>query len=194
MAAFRDGSLGDALQWASKYGVEKDHSFWNYYLGVWFAGRGEIQAAYRHLGYGRGRLELCFKGRMFRVVHQNFEGSREAFQKISSPAWSLHPEVFIERDITLSHFGASAFPEREEWFEKTDALQDDGLLERKAYFLFDKGDILGAKALLEQTQFEKVHQRYKRSELWGTHHESLKVRRSRFPKSGGRRFGCIRIL
>ena len=78
-------SLGDALQWASKHGEEKDHSFWNYYLGVWFAGRGEIQAAIDILDTVEADWSYALKGRMFRVVHQNFEGSREHFRKSYLP-------------------------------------------------------------------------------------------------------------
>jgi hypothetical protein len=66
----------------------------------------------------------------------------------------------------LSHFGSAAFDEREFWFQQVASLQDDGLLERKAYFLADQGKIEEARAMLEQTTFEKVHQRYERSELW----------------------------
>jgi hypothetical protein len=66
----------------------------------------------------------------------------------------------------LSHFGSAAFDEREYWFQQVASLQDDGLLERKAYFLADQGKFEDSRSMLEQITFEKVHQRYKRSELW----------------------------
>jgi hypothetical protein len=108
----------------------------------------------------------AFQGRLLRTVKADFEASREAFRQIASPAWNLHPQVFIERDLTLSHFGPSVFAEREQWFQQVDSLDDDGLVERKAYFLFEQGAIHEAKAVLEQAAFGKVHQRYERSQLW----------------------------
>jgi hypothetical protein len=177
--------LGDALIWAAEYGEKKYASLWSYYLGVWLAGRGKINESIYILNTVETDWSYAFKGRLLRAIKGDFVGSREAFRKISSPAWNLHPQVFIERDITLSHFGPSAFQEREEWFEKAGALQDEGLLERKACFLFEKGAIHEAKAILEHYVFEKVHQRYKRSQLWNRITEILGSTEAHIPDNLG---------
>ncbi|RJG25270.1 DUF5107 domain-containing protein [Paenibacillus thiaminolyticus] len=158
--------LGDAMKWAAEHGDEEARAQWRYYLGVWLAGRGDIDKCINVLKTVETDWSYAFLGRLLRVSKQDYAASREAFRKITCPAWSLHPQVFIERDITLHHIGSSALEEREQWFEQVNSLLDDGLMERQAWFLYDKGALDEAKAILEQHPFEKVHQRYKRSELW----------------------------
>ncbi len=162
--------LGDALQWAERVwvesGNESERLLWRYYYGVWLAGRGELEAAIGVLETVDADWSFALLGRLYRAVRGDHEASLAAYRRIRSAAWSLHPQVFAERDVTLSFFGAAAFAERADWFERVASLQDDVLAERRAYFLFEKGDVLEAKALLERTPFEKVHQRYARSGLW----------------------------
>jgi hypothetical protein len=159
-------SLGDALKWAAECGEESNRCLWKYYLGVWLAGCGRVEEALVVLESVEADWSYALQGRLLRVVKQDYEAAREAYRKISSPAWSLHPQVFVERDMTLAQFGPSAFGERERWFARVDSLLDDGLVERKAWFLFDRGALSQAKMLLERHPFEKIHQRYERSRLW----------------------------
>jgi hypothetical protein len=77
--------------------------------------------------------------------------------------------------------GLAVFQEREKWFTKVESLHDDGIAERKANFLFDNGEILKAKTILEQHVFEKVHQRYERSHLWRRIAEALGSTDSQVP-------------
>jgi hypothetical protein len=158
--------LGDALKWAAENGEKNYQSLWNYYLAVWLAGRGQMDESITRLQIVETDWSYALLGRLLRVIKQDYVASREAFRKISSSAWTLHPQVFIERDITLSHFGPPVFQEREAWFAKVESLHDDGLMERKACFLLEQGKIVEAKTILEHHVFEKVHQRYERSHLW----------------------------
>ncbi|WP_054022972.1 DUF5107 domain-containing protein [Bacillus sp. FJAT-28004] len=177
--------LGEAMEWASQYADEDKRAQWTYYLGVWLAGRGDIDECLELLNSVETDWSCAFLGRLLRVSKQDYAASLEAYRKMDSPAWALHPQVFIERDITLSHIGPSTLEEREQWFEQVDSLLDDGLMERKAWFLFDKGALLEAKAILEQHPFEKVHQRYKRSELWQLIVQSMQSTETKVPDNLG---------
>jgi hypothetical protein len=178
-------NLGDALNWAAEYGEKKDRRQWLYYLGVWLAGCGQIHESIATLRTVQTDWSYALLGRLLREIEQDWDAAREAYRKISSPAWNLHPQVFIERDITLSHFGPTAFEEREQWFKRVESLQDDGIMERKANFLFDKGAILEAQKVLEHFDFEKVHQRYKRSQLWNSISALLKSTKGQVPDNLG---------
>jgi hypothetical protein len=178
-------SLGEALKWVSKYGDGNNHFYWKYYLGVWLAGRGEMDESINILSTVETDWSYALLGRLLRVSKQDYAASREAYLKLSCPAWNLHPQVFIERDITLSHIGSSALEEREQWFGQVDSFLDEGLMERKASFLFDKGAVFEAKKLLEQHTFEKVHQRYKRSQLWHQIEQALQNTETQVPDSLG---------
>ena len=95
-------------------------------------------------------------GRLLRVVKQEYEASRIAYDSIESAAWKLHPQLFIERDMTLEAIGHSTLEERERWFKQVDALQDDGLVERRAAMLVARGSLAEAKTLLENHRFGGV--------------------------------------
>jgi hypothetical protein len=191
-------NLGDMLKWAAEHGEMTYQSQWIYYLGVWLAGCGQIDQSINILYTVETDWSYALLGRLLRVNNQDMEGSREAFRKISSSAWSIHPQVFIERDITLSHFGPTAFQEREQWFEQVDSLLDDGIIERKANFLFDKGAIHEAKKVLEYFDFEKVHQRYKRSQLWNSIMSILESTENQVPDHLGEddlaAYGAYRVV
>jgi hypothetical protein len=108
----------------------------------------------------------AFKCRLYRVFKSDMEGARESLAEIRSQAWSHHPQIVVERDIVLSHFGHEAAAERRHWLDQVNALDDDGIVERKAFLLHDEGRIEESLQLLAETRFDKVHQRYVRSELW----------------------------
>ncbi|MFC5649913.1 DUF5107 domain-containing protein [Paenibacillus solisilvae] len=190
--------LGEALQWAAEQHGDKNKPLWSYYLGVWLAGKGRFDESIPILQTAGLDGSYALLGRLLRVIKQDFEASREAFNRISSTAWSLHPQVFIERDITLAHYGSAAYDEREQWFERVESLQEDGLVERKASFLFDKGAIHEAKTILDHHHFENVHQRYERSRLWNQITESLDCAEAPIPGHLGEddlaAYGAYRVL
>ncbi|REE85349.1 uncharacterized protein DUF5107 [Paenibacillus taihuensis] len=165
--------LGDALLWAADVAASaagdagEEHSqLWRYYYAVWLAGQGLLDEAIAALSAVQLDCGYALLGRLLRVSRGDYAGSRAAYAQIRSAAWSLHPQLFFERDVTLAHFGAEALDERAQWFAQVDSLQDDALIERKASFLFDRGDLAEAKAILDRHAFGKVHQRYDRTQLW----------------------------
>ncbi|RAP73821.1 DUF5107 domain-containing protein [Paenibacillus montanisoli] len=166
--------LGNALQWAAQEAAEAANSpLWTYYQAVWLAGLGQMDEAIQLLQTVKLDCAYALLGRLLRVVKQDYEASRAAYDSIDSAAWQLHPQLFIERDMTLEGIGRSTVEEREGWFEQVDSLQDDGLIERKAVLLFDRGELQEAKALLSEHRFGNIHQRYERTMLWMRIHEAL---------------------
>jgi len=108
-----------------------------------------------------------------------------AYESISEPWIQLHPQVVIERDIVLRKIGKQTIVIREKWFDQVNALNDDGLTERKIQLLIDKGEIRDAKELLLSYPFQKVHQTYTRTGLWFQICDSLKESRYPIPTSLG---------
>ncbi|SEO66650.1 DUF5107 domain-containing protein [Paenibacillus sp. OV219] len=158
-----DAGSGGAI--ASAAGGEREQ-LWRYYYAVWLAGRGLLDEAIAALAAVELDCGYALLGRLLRVCRRDYAGSRAAYASIRSAAWSLHPQLFFERDVTLAQFGAGALEEREHWFAQVDSLQDDALVERRASFLLDRGGVAEAKTILDRHAFGKVHQRYDRSQLW----------------------------
>jgi hypothetical protein len=158
--------LDEALLWAAEHTDKADCSLWSYYRGVWLAGTDRIDVALQTLALLRTDWASAFKCRLYRVFKNDMEAARVSLSEIRSEAWSNHPQIVVERDIVLSHFGHEAIAERRHWLDQVNALDDDGITERNAFLLHDEGRIEEARQLLSDTRFEKVHQRYVRSELW----------------------------
>jgi hypothetical protein len=78
----------------------------------------------------------------------------------------LHPQVVIERDKTLRNLGKETLKEREVLLDQVNALQDEGVIERRVQLLIDKSEAAGAKKLLLSVPFQKVHQTYTRTNMW----------------------------
>ncbi|AZN43240.1 DUF5107 domain-containing protein [Paenibacillus albus] len=161
------GTIGSGVSGAANSAACEEHGqLWRYYYAVWLAGRGSLDEAIAALAAVELDCGYALLGRLLRVSRQDYAGSRTAYAQIRAKAWSLHPQLFFERDVTLAHFGAEAYEEREYWFAQVDSLQDDALVERRASFSLDRGAVAEARAILEHHAFGKVHQRYDRSQLW----------------------------
>jgi hypothetical protein len=102
-------------------------------------------------------------------------GARKAFDEIKEEWLQLHPQVVVERDKVLRNLGTQTITEREKWLLKSEALQDEWIIERKVQLLIDKNEIQMAKVLLLSTSFQKVHQTYTRTNLWMQICEKLKI-------------------
>ncbi|MBP3965522.1 DUF5107 domain-containing protein [Paenibacillus lignilyticus] len=178
--------LGEALHWAGAADAdETNRSLWTYYRAVWLAAQDQMDVAIQLLQTLELDCAYALLGRLLRVLKQNYEASRVAYDSIESAAWRLHPQLFIERDLTLEAIGHSTLEERERWFKQVDALQDDGLVERKAAMLVSRGSFVEAKALLESYPFGSIHQRYERTLLWMRIHEALDTPNVEIPEHLG---------
>ena len=81
--------------------------------------------------------------------------------------------MVIERDLCLSLLHENSLIERKNWLDKVNALDDDGLIERRISCLLDVGKPREALELLNSRIFEPVHQRYERTRLWQKVQEDL---------------------
>lgn len=175
--------LGEALSWAAEAGTERRG--WLAHLGIWHAGRDEIDAALECLIESGEDRALALAGRLYRRCKKDYEASAECFRRIRSEVFALHPQVVVERDLTLARLGPAALGEREEWLNKTGALEDEWLVERRVALLFDQGNLSAAKALLESTRFQLVHQRYVRTRLWKKIQDGLGLATKEPPRTLG---------
>ena len=158
--------LGAALSWAavSTKGNERDR--WLFQHGAWLAARGETDAALEVLvqsGDDRGR---GLSGRLWLAHRLDAKSAAQCFRAIESEAVALHPQIVIERDKALAALGKETVEERGRWLKAVSALDDEWLVERRASWLIDSGDLQAAAHLLRNTKFQLVHQRYERTRLW----------------------------
>jgi len=104
------------------------------------------------------------------ISSPNTAGLRELQeeQALRKLVGSAQLEELLEFAYWASPIGwlTAALAEREEWLNKTGALEDEWLVERRVALLVDQGKLTAAKALLESTRFQLVHQRYARTRLW----------------------------
>jgi hypothetical protein len=107
-----------------------------------------------------------------------------------------HPQVLVEKDQILRGMGQAGLKEREQFLEQAGWHKDERLVERKALLLADQGRWREAKRLLENRDFQKIHQRYFRTELWKRVQKALGLASSKVPESLGEddlaRFGAYR--
>ena len=61
---------------------------------------------------------------------------------------------------------AAALADRKIWLDKVSALNDDLLAERRAQLQFDEGDKEAAVETITTQNFQLMHQRYARSDLY----------------------------
>jgi hypothetical protein len=159
--------LDDALNWVISNSNGETREVWRYYLAVWQAGRGQFVEAVEVLKGIDSDFAHALRGRVLRASIGDVRGACEAFRDMKTHAWKHHPQIVVERDLALSELGKETLEERAVWLERVDSLEDDYLLERKAIYLLDSGQPSAARQLLLSTSFERVHQRYERSKLWG---------------------------
>lgn len=158
--------LEGALRWICSATEGEIRSRWLFQLGSWYAGNDRIDEALEYLNLSCDDRALALSARLYRRNKNDFRTAADCFRKIESQAIALHPQIVFERDLTLSALGLETKDEREHWLNETIALKDEWLIERRAALLIDLGKFSEAKELLENTQFQLIHQRYARTKLW----------------------------
>lgn len=158
--------LGDAIRWGMSCCSGESRQIWQYYLGMWQAGRGDIPQALETLAGVEADYAHALRGRLLSAFIGDDLGACEAFRDIKSHAWSLHPQIAVERDLALAALGKETLEERTLWLSRIDSLDDEYVAERMASLLLDSGNPSAARKLLLSVPFERVHQRYARSVLW----------------------------
>ena len=158
--------LGAALSWAavSTKGNERDR--WLFQHGAWLTARGETDAALEVLGQSGDDRARGLSGRLWLAHRLDAKSAAQCFRAIESEAVALHPQIVIERDKALAALGKETVEERGRWLKAVSALDDEWLVERRASWLIDSGDLQAAAHLLRNTKFQLVHQRYERTRLW----------------------------
>jgi len=164
--------LDAALRWASEMQPERADA-WLLQLGAWLAGKDRIDEALEALQASGEDRAWALAGRLHRRCKKDARAAAACYRNIRTPAIALHPQVTFERDAALAAVGPETLAEREAWLARTSALQDEWLAERRAELLADLGRFAEAKALLERTPFQLVHQRYARTRLWMRIREGL---------------------
>lgn len=177
--------LGEVIQWAISLSKSESQELWKYYLAVWYAGCGYKDAALSMLSETHSDWARVFEGRLLRYWYNDAEGAAKSLSNIKSHEMALHPQVMIERDITLSLLKDTSLSERGKWLNQVNSLQDDALTERMISYLLGAGNVHEAKKLLESTNFEPIHQRYVRTELWGKIQDRLNQHRTPPPENIG---------
>jgi hypothetical protein len=159
-------SLGPALAWAAERTGEPDRSRWLLQLGAWQAARGQCALAIQMLARSSDDRAPALAGRLLWRGQGDPQRGAEAYRRLRNPLISNHPQVVVERDACLGALGPSTLEEREAGLAPLAASTDEWVIERRATWLADAGRWAEAKALLECTPFQLVHQRYERTRLW----------------------------
>lgn len=157
--------LEEALKWAILHCEPENKSGWLFQLGTLVSALEKNEEGIKYLEASKDDRAYALASRLYRRCNK-LEEAYKVISRIKNMVVAMHPQVVIERDRVLQALGAATIPEREKWFECTSGLTDEWLIERRAVLLIDKGEYEKAKELLESTQFQLVHQRYVRQELW----------------------------
>jgi len=166
--------LGDAFNWVINNSSLRKAFQWKSYYGTWLAGRGDSASSIKVLSTCVDGIARALTARLMRL-NGNFSKASEFVNAVQEPWLQIHPQIIIERDKILRGLGPQTIAEREQWLSKVDALQDEGIIERRIQLLIDKGEVQKAKFLLLTTPFQKVHQVYIRTGLWMQICEKLKT-------------------
>lgn len=159
-------SLGKALAWASSVTENEVQDRWLFQYGAWQAGTGNWNAAIETLAKSNDDRAKVLLGRLYRLCDMDLSVAAACFRSIQSEAIALHPQVMIERDLTLAGLGNVTLKERERWLNRLPNMEDEWLIERKVSLLADQGRWVDAKKLLENTRFQTVIERNTRQLLW----------------------------
>ncbi|HOW24664.1 MAG TPA: DUF5107 domain-containing protein [Bacteroidales bacterium] len=157
--------MDDAFLWAIRTTSGDESDAWKFYFGTWLAGRGETARAISVLGECRSGVAKALLARIL-MKQGDVQAAADAYRSILETWLQLHPQIVVERDIALRKLGKETLPEREQWLNRVDALQDEWIRERKVQWLIDMGDYSAAKALLLSIPFQYVHQTYSRTGMW----------------------------
>ncbi len=157
--------LDRAFDWAIKNCEAKDSDLWKFHFGTWLAGRINKDRAAQVLAASQVGVAKILLARIHRTKGE-LKQAAEAMDAIHEKWLQLHPQVVVERDKVLRAVGNQTLAKREQWLDKTAALMDEGIIERRVQLLIDKGETQCARDLLLSIPFQKVHQRYTRTDLW----------------------------
>jgi hypothetical protein len=188
--------LGLALEWAVSGTGQPQQDAWRFQLGAWLAGRGKVSEALEVLMRARDDGARALAGRLHLRARHDARAAGASLGCIEDEAMALHPQIVVERDLALASLGRESIGERERWLSRLANADDEWLIERKATLLLDQGKPGEARALLEATRFQLVHQRYERSQLWARIEVALNGGGAKPPPSLGEddlaRFGAYR--
>ncbi len=159
--------LGEALRWAAGKAAGRARDRWLFHLGSWLAGREETEPALEALTASRDDRARALAGRLHRR-REDPVAAAASFRSIESDIIALHPQVVVERDQALAALGPETQEERGKWMDAVAGLEDEGVAERRAALLLDRGRPADALRVLESARFQLVHQRSIRSKLWVT--------------------------
>ena len=157
--------LTAAFEWAIEHTTGDESERWRFHAGAWLAGTGNRKAAIQVLSTSNLGLAKALLARLLKL-EGDVEGAGAAFRSIQEKWLQVHPQIVVERDAVLRDLGPHTRPERETWLDQVDALQDERIIERRVQLLIDKGEYQTAKRLLLSVSFQKIHQRYTRTDLW----------------------------
>ncbi|MFO1497768.1 MAG: DUF5107 domain-containing protein [Verrucomicrobiota bacterium] len=165
--------LGDALGWLAATTNGETQDGWRSQLGCWLAAAGQIETALRELDGCDNDWARAVAARLYLRATKEASRAAEALRAIRNPAFAMHPQVVVERDCALAALGPATLRERERWLQQGWNTPDEWVRERMAALRLDQGRAAEAKAILEGTSFQLVHQRYARTELWSRICQSL---------------------
>jgi len=157
--------LTAAFEWAIEHTTGDESERWRFHAGAWLAGTGKRKAAIQVLSTSNLGLAKALLARLLKL-EGDVEGAGAAFRSIQEKWLQVHPQIVVERDAVLRDLGPHTRPERETWLDQVDAPQDERIIERRVQLLIDKGEYQTAKRLLLSVSFQKIHQRYTRTDLW----------------------------
>lgn len=188
-------ALDRAFEWAIGKTGEGTADAWRFHFGAWLAGRGQAEAAIRVLSASNLGVAQALLARLL-SLKGDVRGAARAVGSIREPWLEVHPQIIVERDDVLRGLGPATLAEREQWLTRVGAADDERVAERRIQLLIDKGEPQKAKQLLLSTSFQKVHQRYVRTELWNQICQQLNEPCSPAPRELGEdrlaRFGAYR--
>lgn len=188
--------LSDAFLWATATSKGKQRDNYMYYYGVWLAGRERIQEAIAVLSDCTDDLAKAVKARLL-FREGDIDSAVQTYRSVPENSYlNLIPQFICERDLVLSRKGKETITEREAYFNRVSASDDEWICERMVHLLMDKGQYAEAEQLLMSIDFQKVHQTYTRTDAWKQIRAKLKKNNRTVPESLGEdrlaRFGAYR--
>ena len=187
--------LDRAFEWAIGKEAGGAADGWRFHFGTWLAGRGEAEAAIRVLSASNLGVAQALLARLLRL-QGDLRGAAQALGSIREPWLELHSQIMVERDEVLRGLGRAMLARREQWLSRVGAPPDEWIAERRVQLLIDMGELEKAKQLLLSTSFQRVHQRYVRTELWNQICQQLNEPCAPVPRELGEdrlaRFGAYR--
>ncbi|MCX8109023.1 MAG: DUF5107 domain-containing protein [Verrucomicrobiae bacterium] len=177
--------LGDVLSWAAASSGPRERDMWTFQLGSWLAARGQIEAALNTLGRSGDPRAAALAARLYLRCLKDPARAVASFERIAGTALACHPQVAVERDLALAALGSETLPERQKWLARLEKSEDDWVIERRIQLMLDLGKTKEALDQLRRRCFQRVHQRYVRTELWNRLCEKLYGKADPPPESLG---------